>query len=89
MALIAAHYAIGTVATLVVPAHDHIQQVLLHNHEHSSSGKMFVDGPGVTINNGLHLPDTETISINVAAGDALWAIGDTNSQELHVLISRL
>lgn len=89
MAIIAAHYNIGTVATMIVPAHDHIQQVLLHNHEHSSSGKMFVDGPGVTINNGLHLPDTETISINVAADDALWAIDDTNSQELHVLISRL
>jgi heme/copper-type cytochrome/quinol oxidase subunit 2 len=89
MALIAAHYAIGTVATLVVPAHDHIQQVTLHNHEHNSNSQIYVNGPGVAVNNGLHLPDTETIQLNLAAGDSMWAISDTTDNELHVLISRM
>lgn len=89
MALIAAHYTIGTVATLVVPASDHNQQVTFHNHEHSSNHDIYINGPGVTVNNGIHLPDTETIQLNIAAGDAVWAISDTTNNALHVLISRL
>ena len=89
MSLIAAHYSIGTVATLVVPASDHIQQVILHNHEHNSNSQIYVNGPGVTVSNGMHLPDTETIQMNIAAGDAVWAIADTTDNELHVLVTRL
>ena len=89
MSLIAAHYTIGTVATLVVPASDRIQQATLHNHEHSSNHDIYVNGPGVTINNGLHLPDTETIQFNVAAGDSIWAISNRTGNALHVLVTRL
>ena len=87
--MIAAHYTIGTVATKVVDSSDRIQQVTFHNHEHSSNHDIYVNGPGVTINNGLHLPDTETIQMNVAAGDEVWAISDTTSNVLHVLINRM
>lgn len=87
--MIAAHYTIGTVATKVVASSDHIQQVTFHNHEHSSNHDIYINGPGVTITNGLHLPDTETIQMNVAAGDEVWAISDTSSNVLHVLINRM
>ena len=87
--MIAAHYTIGTVATKVVASSDRIQQVTFHNHEHSSNHDIYINGPGVTINNGLHLPDTETIQMNVAAGDEVWAISDTTSNVLHVLINRM
>lgn len=87
--MLAAHYTIGTVATKVVAASDRIQQVTFHNHEHSSNHDIFINGPGVTISNGLHLPDTETIQMNVAAGDEVWAISNTTSNVLHVLINRM
>ena len=89
MGLSAAHYTIGTVATLVVPATSGIQQVTFHNHEHSSNHDIYINGPGVTINNGLHLPDTETIQMNIASGDEVWAISNTTSNVLHILITRL
>ena len=82
-------YLVGTVATLVVPASDRIQQVVLHNHEHSSNHEIFINGPGVTTTNGMHLPNTETIQFNVAAGDTVWAIADGASRDLRVLITRL
>lgn len=82
-------YLVGTVATLVVPASDRIQQVVLHNHEHASNHEIFINGPGVTTTNGMHLPNTETIQFNVAAGDTVWAIADGASRDLRVLITRL
>ena len=82
-------YLVGTVATLVVPASDRIQQVVLHNHEHASNHEIFINGPGVTTSNGMHLPNTETIQFNVAAGDTVWAIADGDERDLRVLITRL
>ena len=82
-------YLVGTVATLVVPASDRIQQVVLHNHEHSSNHEIFINGPGVTTTNGMHLPNTETIQFNVAAGDTVWAISDGADRDLRVLVTRL
>ena len=82
-------YLVGTVATLVVPASDRIQQVVLHNHEHASNHEIFINGPGVTTTNGMHLPHTETIQFNVAAGDAVWAIADGAERDLRVLTTRL
>ncbi len=86
---IANQYLIGTVAALVVPASDRIQQVILHNHEHSSNHEIYVNGPGVTTTNGMHIPNTETIQLNVAAGDTVWAISDGDARDLRVLITRL
>ena len=82
-------YLVGTVATLVVPASDRIQQVVLHNHEHANNHEIFINGPGVTTTNGMHLPNTETIQFNVAAGDTVWAIANGASRDLRVLITRL
>jgi len=85
----AQRYLVGTVAALVVPASDRIQQVILHNHEHANNHDIFINGPGVTTTTGLHLPHTETIQFNVAAGDTVWAIADGASRDLRVLITRL
>lgn len=87
--MFATNYSIGTVATLVVPATDGIQQVILHNHEHANNHEIFVNGPGVTTTNGLHLQHTETIQFNVAAGDTVWAIADGAARDLRVAIVRL
>lgn len=82
-------YLVGTVATLVVPASDRIQQVVLHNHEHANNHEIFINGPGVTTTNGMHLLHTESIQFNVAAGDTVWAIADGAARDLRVLITRL
>lgn len=89
MGLLAAHYTIGTVAAKVVESYRSPQLVTFHNHEHSSNSDIYINGPGVTINNGLHLSDTETIQLSVPAGDEVWAISDTTGNELHVLTQRM
>jgi len=43
----------------------------------------------VTLNNGLHLPDTNTIQLDIYPGDDLWAISDTaDGATLHVMVIR-
>lgn len=86
MAYIAKHHQVGTSAIMVVPADDNPQQVVLHNHEHANNHEIFLGPAGVTTATGLHLIHSETLQLNVAAGDELYAIADGNNRELHVLI---
>jgi hypothetical protein len=82
-------YSIGTVASLVVPASDGIQQVVLHNHEHASNHDIYYGNSAVTVDSGLHLLETETHFLSVAAGDTVWAIADGTNRAMRVLISRM
>jgi len=88
MGFVATHHTVGTVAVKVVDGWRSAQRVVFHNHEHSSNSDIYINGPGVTISNGLHISDTETIQIEIAAGDEVWAISDTTGNELHTLVAR-
>jgi hypothetical protein len=86
MPFIANHFVIGTAAVKVVTEAASPQKVSVHNHEHSNKD-IYIGGPGVTILNGLHIPDTQTLHFDVPAGEQVWAISDTTDNELHVLVT--
>ena len=86
MPFIANHFVIGTAAVKVVLESASAQRAIFHNHEHSNKD-IYIGGPGVTILTGLHIPDTETLEVSVAAGEQVWAISDTTDNDLHVLVT--
>ena len=82
--IITSHHAVGTARVQIATPDDNPQIVLVHDHDHTSSDDVFIGGPDVTISNGLHLPKTETITINLDANDSLYAVADGGSVEIHV-----
>lgn len=80
------HYTVGTARIQIVGPDVMSQHVCIHNHEHSSNSEIFIGGPDVTINNGIHAQPTLTSQIEIGPGDSLWAIADTEGVELHVLV---
>jgi len=89
MAVVSTHFEVGTSAVKIVEPSASMQHIILHNHEHSSSRNIYVNGQSVTLNNGLHLPDTNTIQLDIYPGDDLWAISDTaDGATLHVMVIR-
>lgn len=80
--------AVGTTRVKIVAPQPSRQHVIIHDHDHNSSDDVFIGGSDVTITNGLHVPKTETIQLDVMAGDDLWAVADSSSVELHILAVR-
>lgn len=64
------------------------QHVIIHDHDHNSANDVFIGGADVTISNGLHVPKTETIQLEVMPGDDLWAVADGEFVELHIMAVR-
>ena len=62
------------VRTLVVPASVGVQHVCIHNHEHNQNREIFIGGPDVTLTNGMHAVATQTGTVQLLAGDELFAI---------------
>lgn len=88
MPITTAHYSVGLTRVQIVPPDIQPQHVCIHNHEHSSSGEVFIGGGDVTIANGVHAQATLTSQMTLEPGDSLWAVADTEGQELHILISK-
>lgn len=72
-------------ATRVVTASTHPQLVQLHNATKSSNNFIIVGNSGVTIANGYHIDNAESIKITLMPTDELWAVSDPTGLELHVL----
>jgi hypothetical protein len=83
--IVTSQHAVGTARVQISSPDDNPQLVVIHDHDHTSNDDVFIGGADVTIANGLHLPKTETISIQVDAGDSLFAVADGGSVEIHVL----
>lgn len=88
MPIYTSHFTVSLTPVRIVEARTVSQHVCIHNHEHSSSGDVFIGGSDVTINNGIHAQPTLTSQITIGPGDDLWAVADTENQELHVLVVR-
>ena len=88
MPITTAHYSVGLTRVQIVAPDIQPQHVCIHNHEHSSSGEVFIGGSDVTIANGIHAQATLTSQMTIEPGDSLWAVADTAEQELHILISK-
>jgi hypothetical protein len=77
-------FSLGTAASLIAHATFNPMRVLVHNHEHSSNNDIYIGGSAVTVSTGLHVPETETLEIFIAAGDMLWACANTSNVECRV-----
>jgi hypothetical protein len=80
--------SVGTTRIKVVVAQAGNQQVIVHDHDHSGNNDVFIGNSTVTTTTGLHVPKTETIQLDIPAGDDLWAIASGNSVALHVIAVR-
>jgi hypothetical protein len=78
-------FSLGTAAQLIAHATFNPMRFLVHNHEHSSNNDIYIGGSAVTVSTGLHVPETETLEIFIAAGDLLWACANTSGVECRVL----
>jgi hypothetical protein len=86
MPITQAHYTVGTAAVQIVAPDRMPQHVCIHNHEHSQNSNVFVGGPDVTINNGIHAQATLTSQLTIGPGDSLYAVADVEDCELHILV---
>jgi hypothetical protein len=77
---------VANVRTLVVPASVSVQHVCIHNHEHSTSREIFIGGPDVTVDNGMHAVVTQTGQVQLLPGDELFAITAQNDVNLRILV---
>ena len=80
--------SVGTTKVKIVAPQASRQHVIIHDHDHNSAVDVFIGGSDVTISNGLHIPKTETIELDIMPGDDLWAVADDDSVELHILAIR-
>jgi len=89
MPVVSNQVSVATTQVKIVNPSASMQHVILHNHEHSSSRNIYVGNNPVTVNSGLHIPDTNTIQFDIYPGDDLWAISDTaNGAALHGMVIR-
>jgi hypothetical protein len=72
---------ITTTATLVVAADNENRVCYLH----STSGSTYLGDSTVTTSSGLHLPNNQTIAINVPLGQTLYGITNTGTTNVRVL----
>ena len=83
--IITSQHSVGTARVQVASPDDNPQTVIVHDHDHNNNDYVFIGGSDVTISNGLHVPKTETLTVYLDAGDALFAVSNGGSIELHVL----
>jgi hypothetical protein len=71
-------FSLGTAPTLIAHATFNPMRVLVHNHEHASNNDIYLGGSAVTESTGLHLLESDTVEIFIAAGDLLYACANTD-----------
>jgi hypothetical protein len=76
---------VANVRTLVVPASVGVQHICIHNHEHNQNHQIFVGGPDVTLENGMHAVATATGTVQLLPMDELYAIANQDSN-LRILV---
>jgi hypothetical protein len=79
---------VPNVRTLVVPASISVQHVCIHNHDHNQNKEIFVGGPDVTVDNGMHAVATQTGVVQLLSGDDLYAITSQTGTNLRILVVR-
>ena len=76
---------LGPTPRLVVPPRNMGQEVHLHNMTKSSNEYIHVGGPGITVNNSVHMDPGESMVITLGPGDDLYALSDPSGLELGIL----
>lgn len=82
MPFVATNFSIGTVATLIVPAHSNPQEVHIHN---NSEHTIYIGATNVTTTTGLNVLKQQTEELYLVPGDALYAISNGADRDVRVL----
>jgi hypothetical protein len=72
---------VATTATLLIAADNQPRTCYLH----STSGSTYLGDSAVTTSSGLHLPNNQTITIQVPFGETLYGITNTGTTNVRVL----
>jgi heme/copper-type cytochrome/quinol oxidase subunit 2 len=64
------------------------QEVTLHNMTKSSNEYIYIGPSTVTTTNSIHIDPGETLTINLASNDDLWAVSDPSGLVVGVLAVR-
>jgi hypothetical protein len=75
----------ANVRTLIVGASVSVQHICIHNHEHNQNHEIYVGGPDVTLENGMHAVATQTGTLQLLPSDELFAIANQASN-IRVLV---
>lgn len=76
------HFTVTTTRQLIVPVDGSAQEV----HFHSASGKCYIGGSDVTTDNGFIVDSGEKIVMLIHPGDALYAVTNTGSVTITLLV---
>lgn len=78
MAFTTEAFNLNSTPQLIAHATFNPMRVLVHNHEHAQNHDIYLGGSAVSEATGLHVLETDTVEIYLAAGDLLWAVGTHN-----------
>jgi hypothetical protein len=75
------NYTITTTRQVILPVDGSAQEV----HIHSTSGKVYIGGADVTVDNGLALDNGEKMILTIHPNDAIYAVCNAGTVGLSVL----
>jgi hypothetical protein len=75
-------YTITTTRQLVIPVDGSTQEV----HVHNESGTMYIGGADVTSSNGFKLDNNDKTVLTVHPGDQIYAVTNTGTAVLMILV---
>jgi heme/copper-type cytochrome/quinol oxidase subunit 2 len=78
----------NTTPTLIVSKSVNPQEVTVHNMTKSSNQYIHIGPSTVTTTNSIHIDPGETLTINLASNDDLWAVSDPTGLVVGVLAVR-
>lgn len=78
----------NTTPTLIVSKSVNPQEVTLHNMSKSSNNFVHIGTSTVTTTNSIHIDPGETLTVNLASNDDLWAVSDPSGLVVGVLAVR-
>lgn len=81
MAITTGHTTIGLTASLVDGTSNSDFRLTIHNADNTA--KVYVGGPGVTINNGLGIEKLTTMQIDMYASQEIYAVSDKTGHIIH------
>lgn len=81
MAITTGHTTIGLTATIVDGTSNSDFRLTIHNADNTA--KVYIGGPGVTINNGLGIEKLTTMQLDLYASSEIYAVSDKEGHIIH------
>jgi hypothetical protein len=86
MPIVSRSVVVGTTAVQISAAE--IPSKILHLQALSAISNVYIGGPEVTVDNGIELVSTGTLTMSQESGDVLWAISDSEGSVVKMLENR-